>query len=63
MRVYGYPPKVRKIIQISTSMTSSMFMTELFVYALCDDGTVWVRRPWSKKEDRSWSRIEDIPQS
>lgn len=39
----------RKIIQISTS--------RWFIYALCDDGTVWrrdsaIERPWVQIEDR-----------
>lgn len=52
----------RKIIQLSATVSKSFFGEELFVYALCDDGSVWVRRPWGNKEDWYWNRIENIPQ-
>lgn len=34
----------------------------LIIYALCNDGTLWSRAPFSAMEvDRHWDRVEDIP--
>lgn len=52
---------VRKIIQIETVMHHSFFEYYFYIYALCDDGTLWVRTP--HQSDKSWQEIEQkIPQ-
>jgi len=45
----------RKVVQIAACESRGI----LFVYALCDDGTVWEN---STQPGIEWTRIEDIPQ-
>lgn len=49
---------MRKIIQISESLTAGNYDIHYSLSALCDDGTVWVYYPGNKE----WGKLPDIPQ-
>ncbi len=58
---------MRKIIQISTSTSpgDNEYYRTLFITALCDDGTLWLKS--SKESDghifSNWFLLEEIPQT
>ena len=56
---------MRKVIQISTAMTTDKFNLPLGkVIALCDDGTVWELILSTYGQDEiDWVRLKDIPQN
>lgn len=49
----------RKIIQIQTVFHRSFGESHFYIYALCDDGTLWVRAPYAS--NTNWTKIEAIP--
>lgn len=56
---------MRKIIQITaTTMVTEGFTPSDSVYALCDDGSVWVYAvtKFDFDESRTWYRMPPIPQ-
>ena len=55
---------MRKVIQISTAMTTDKFNLPLGkAIALCDDGTVWELILSTYGQDEiDWVRLKDIPQ-
>lgn len=47
----------RKITQVEVASFSSLLgASQLIVYALCDDGTLWARSPWIK--DNKFDKID-----
>lgn len=56
---------MRKVIQISTAMTTDKFNLPLGkAIALCDDGTVWELILSTYGQDEiDWVRLKDIPQN
>lgn len=48
-------PHERKIIQISTSVGTAGGTNYCYLYALCDDGTLWALLD-------SWCLVKNIPQ-
>lgn len=56
--------RMRKVIQISTAMTTDKFNLPLGkAIALCDDGTVWELILSTYGQDEiDWVRLKDIPQ-
>jgi hypothetical protein len=53
---------MRKIVQITATGVENTMGTQcdFMLVALCDDGTVWIKRGWSG--DEIWYREPDIPQ-
>jgi hypothetical protein len=50
--------KNRKIIQISSCFADSCkYGPVAFLYALCNDGTLWVQH-----DNNEWKQIDSIPQ-
>jgi len=63
------PQVPRKIIQITVTSGKRKSKVKwgqedyMSIHALCDDGTVWARHPWSERcENWTWALIESIPQ-
>ena len=52
---------MRKIIQIATAYAPDAEFGDR-VFALCDDGTVWVYR-WSREWPDRWERLARVPQA
>lgn len=47
----------RKVIQLATASFSSFLgASQVIVYALCDDGSIWAKSPWIK--DDKFDRID-----
>ena len=53
-------PKKRKIIQI-VAIAVKLDDAPL-LYALCDDGTLWIR-DWTRKNEVVWQKHPDVPQN
>lgn len=52
--------KKRKIVEINTVYEKKVFTTNVF--ALCDDGTLWVKSKREGEAQKPWIRIKDVPQ-
>lgn len=54
------PTKNRKVIQIATGKDGA---NGLAIFALCDDGTMWIRRPGdeSKYAWSAWESFGGVP--
>jgi hypothetical protein len=54
--------KRRKVIQITAATESDGSARYAQAFALCDDGTVWIRHHGYGSDHRAWIRLPDIPQ-
>jgi hypothetical protein len=52
------PEPVRKVIQIAATLSADATDSEL--YALCDDGTLWLRA-WNDGSGSNWRLVNPVP--
>lgn len=52
---------MRKPIQIAVTTTPAWGGSDV-IYALCDDGSLWLMTFEGPPEDCAWERLRDIPQ-
>lgn len=57
----GFVEKRRVVVQIASSGFPAEGNGPDWVYALCDDGSVWLRVATTAPED-PWRRLPDMPQ-
>jgi len=52
---------MRKVVQIACAESSDGEGSDGTLYALADDGSMWIMlKPWAK-EKRRWDRLPDLP--